>query len=120
MSDKQRRSIEGVPLEGLVDPGVRGDQSFVVAGHEIEVEDAAHRRRLEQQRADDEIAQKKHDRRKDWVTFCLVVGAMIVGLLLGVALIFRPPSAEASQWGLSIVLLILGALGGYITGSKTS
>jgi hypothetical protein len=76
--------------------------------------------RVDLRRLDDTLKQKEHERRKDWWLFCLVVAAMAGGMLLGVGLLLVSQDPEARRFGQSLILFILGALGGYVTGSKIS
>jgi hypothetical protein len=60
MSEEERESIEGVVRAAVGSGNVTlGEQSFEYASVQIQVEDAAHQRRVEQQRLDHEREEQR-------------------------------------------------------------
>lgn len=119
LSASSSLSVTEAVISGSQSSGV---QTFSVEQIRLEQKGRAeaHRHAMERERLENEESQKQHERKKDWIIFCLVVCAMAGGLLFGVALNFMSVNQETKRWGQSLIILIIGALGGYITGSKTS
>lgn len=104
-----------------------------MAGREIEVEDAAHRREMERQRVERELAKdkraedekyldRKHQRWRDNCTY-VIVALLIVGGLIGsflVAILSDDPTQQIWAQGLttSIAGAAGGAFAGYLIASK--
>lgn len=86
----------------------------------LELRRHEHKVYLDTKKLEEQQAQKAHERKKDWVLFCVVVSAIIGSLVLAVALIFFGPDDESRRRGESLLFLVIGALVGYVTGSKTA
>jgi hypothetical protein len=120
MSDEEGHRIEGVPIEGVVAAGASGDQSFVVAGREIEVEDAAHRRRVQQQQLDHDLTEERKDRdlrRKCfWLVVILLVAILTVSAVVGIG----NDDEETRRWAQNVVTTMIGGLLGAVAGYLTA
>jgi hypothetical protein len=120
MSDAEGKPIEGVPIEGVVAAGASGDQSFAYAGQEIEVEDAAHRRRVQQQQLDHDLTEERKDRdlrRKCfWLVVILLVAILSVSAVVGIG----NDDEETRRWAQNVVTTMIGGLLGAVAGYLTA
>lgn len=116
-----------IPSSGLAEI-VTTDEAFSITSSRAEGTQTAtlelrrheHKVYLDTKKLEEQQAQKAHERKKDWVLFCVVVSAIIGSLVLAVALIFFGPDDESRRRGESLLFLVIGALVGYVTGSKTA
>lgn len=122
----------------ITESQTQGVQSLEYSDVQIRVEEAAHQRRVEQQRLDHELAEAARDssarrlresredrirQRREDVTFAVFLGTPIAGLVFAAALSLWTTDQEARQFAHNLISLIfggiLGGLTGYFTGRSS-
>jgi hypothetical protein len=137
LSASSGMTVTPLLTSSIVGSQVQGDQTFSLeqSEHQLKAESEAHRRRLEQARADHDLAEAKLDNdarrvreagenkarlRHEEIIFWLIVVAVCGGLIGGFLGIFVATDADTRRWSQSLVTLIVGGLVGYFTGKRTS
>ena len=122
MSDEAADDDEGGAVEEAVASGnvILGQQSFEYASIEIQVEDAAHQRRVEQQRLDHELSEeaKNNDLRRKcfWLLVIVLVVVLGVSSVVGIS----NDQEETRRWAQNVVTTMIGGLLGAIAGYFTA
>jgi hypothetical protein len=136
MSEENPEDDETLVVEGEVATGniTIGDQSFAYADVRIRVEDAAHHRRVEQQRLDHELQEETRDNyarrmresredrarhRRETITFLVFIGVPIAGLIFAAALAVWTTEESTRQFAQNLISLIFGGILGGLTGYFT-
>jgi hypothetical protein len=126
MSEEEAKAIEGSFAESVENVTI-GQQSFEYASVQIQVEDAAHQRWVEQRRLDHELQEEKNDnnwrRIRENITFgvvIIVVFVVFVGTVY-VALTTNEPARQtfAQSLALTIFGTVGGAFAGYMVGERS-
>src|SRR4051794_38823036 len=116
MSDGAAEGDEGGAVEEAVASGnvIVGQQSFEYANIEIQVEDAAHQRRVEQQRLDHELSEeaKNNDLRRK--CFGLLVIVLVIVLAVSSVVGISNDQEETRRWAQNVVTTMIGGLLGAI------
>jgi hypothetical protein len=122
MSEKERKVVEGGAIQEEAAEGnvTVGDQTIEYANVEIEVETAAHQRRIEQQRLNHELREETSEnnwrRIRENITFGVVI-VVVFGVFIGtvyVALTTNDPTRQT--FAQSLATTIFGAVGGAFAG----
>ena len=61
----------------------------------------------------------QHRRRKDMVLFVASLGFIAILALVAMWAAFAAPDAKQREWGMGVLLLIVGGCIGYLTGKST-
>jgi hypothetical protein len=122
MSEEGRSTPSPTPVSGEVQIGnvTLGDQSIEYAGVQIEIETAAHQRRVEQQRLDHELDQKTKDNDLRRRSFWLVVVLLVVILSVSAAVGIGNENEETRRWAQNVVTTMIGGLLGAVAGYLTA
>ncbi len=121
MTDTEGNIVEGAATLSALSGNVTvGDQSIQYAAVQIQVETAAHKRRVEQQRLDHELKEAQKDnyfrRWRELITF-LVIIVGVAGLLLWSFYIAATTTDPTSQtWAQGFATALAGAIGGAFAG----
>jgi hypothetical protein len=122
MSDEAAEDGEGGAVQEAVASGnvILGQQSFEYASIEIQVEDAAHQRRVEQQRLDHELSEeaKNNDLRRK--CFWLLVIVLVIVLGVSSVVEISNDQEETRRWAQNVVTTMIGGLLGAIAGYFTA
>jgi hypothetical protein len=97
-----------------------GDQQFAYADVQIRVDEAAHKRAVEQQKLDHTLLQESKDndlrRRVFWVVVVLLLVVLIVSAAVGIG----HDDEETRRWAQNVVTTMIGGLLGAIAGYLTA
>jgi hypothetical protein len=122
MCDEAAEAEQGGAVDSTVASGnvILGQQSFEYASIQIQVEDAAHQRRVEQQRLDHELIEKAKDNELHRNRFWLVVGLLVAILVVAGAVGIGHDQEETRRWAQNVVTTMIGGLLGAIAGYFTA
>lgn len=125
MGNEEETGLEGTSsgsssTSASLDSVTVGEQSIAYADHQIRVDTAAHKRQIEKQKLDHQLAQESKDndfrRRREMITFYVVVVGLAL-LLFGSFFVAATATDPTRQtWAQGIATAVAGAIGGAFAG----
>jgi hypothetical protein len=97
-----------------------GDQQFAYADVQIRVDEAAHKRAVEQQKLDHALLQESKDNDLRRRVFWLVVTLLLIVLAVSAAVGIGHDDEETRRWAQNVVTTMIGGLLGAIAGYLTA